>query len=347
MKWALAFPWITDMNLANEYWLDSYIDATSHQFQVITRPKELQKFQDRRAKLTPFHEWLDYWAHANKVLQSACDGVITGFPQMPAVLGMQQNLPFSSQKPVIAWNFAVGNLSQGIRRALAQWSLHKIERFVVVTKRERKIYSDWLGLPIEKFQFVSGVDKPIPIEWQEETNEPFITVQGSAHRDFPTFFKAIEPLKIKTAIASSQVALEGMEIPTMVDTPFGISRQECWKLTQQSRFSIVPMYDRPDIPAAGIVTIVEAMLMGRPVIATRCNGAEDYVVHGKTGFLVEPNSEEELRDAIKTLWSNDALRKEMSRAAKEYAEHHFSYPGGARSLQAILDDIQQSKGVLA
>lgn len=339
MKWALAFPWITENNLSTEYWLDTYVDENIHQFKFITRPKELQKFQERRSKFTPLHEWIDYWAHASKAIQSDCDGIITGFPQMPAVLGIRRNFPFSEHKPVIAWNFAVGNLSQGLRRKLAQLSLQKIDCFVVVTRRECELYSDWLGLPISKFQFVPIAEKPIPVEWQEEFDDPFITVQGSAHRDFSTFFKAIEPLDIKTVIASSQVALEGMEIPKKVETPFGISRKECWKMTQQSRFSVVPMYNRPDIPAAGIVTIIEAMVMGRPVIASRCNGAEDYIIHGKTGFLVEPSSVESLREAIATLWSNDVLRQEMSQAAKEYAERHFSYEGGARALENILNEF--------
>lgn len=229
-----------------------------------------------------------------------------------------------------------------MRRTLAQWSLQNIERFIVVTRREQKIYSDWLGLPFEKFHFVPVAEKAIPIEWQEVTDEPFITLQGSAHRDFTTFFQVIETLKIKTIVASSPVALDGMDIPNTVETPFGISRKECWKITQQSRFSVVPMHHRPDIPAAGIVTIVEAMLMERPVIATRCNGAEDYIVDGKTGFLVEPNSPEQMQEAIHTLWSDDALRERMSRAAKDYAECHFSYQAGAHSLETILDAVAQS-----
>lgn len=339
MKWALAFPWITEMNLDQEYWIDSYVNHESHQFQFITRPKELQKWQERRSKFTSFQEWFDYQAHANKVLQSDCDGIITGFPQMPAILGMRQNLSVTPRKPIIAWNFAVGNLSQGLRRSLAQWSLQTVDRFIVLTRRECELYSDWLGLPIEKFQFVPIAEKPIPIEWDEEEDHPFITVQGAAHRDFPTFFKAIESLDIKAVIASSQVALEGLDLPNNVETPFGISRKECWKLTQQSRFSIVPMYDRPDIPAAGIVTIIEAMMMGRPVIATRCNGAEDYIIHGQTGFLVDPNSVDSLQEAIATLWNDDDLRRQMSRAAKDYAQRHFSYQGGARALERILDEF--------
>ncbi|NEQ42732.1 MAG: glycosyltransferase family 4 protein [Leptolyngbya sp. SIOISBB] len=343
MRWALAFPWITNDNIDQEYWLDKYLaETTTHQFQFIPRSKELAKFSARRSKYTSVAEWVDYWQHGQQAWHSECGGIITGFPQMPAVFGAHKKFPLGKKKPVVAWCFAIGNLSTGLRQSLSQWSLHDIDRFVVVTERERKIYSDWLGLPIERFQFIPHCDKPIPIEWEQEVDDPFITAQGSAHRDFETFFQAIEQSKIKTVLASSKVALEGKELPSTVTAPFGISRQDCWKLNQQSRFSVVPMMDRPDIPAAGIVTIVEAMLMGRPVIATRCNGAEDYIVHGETGFLVEPNSVDSLKEAIETLWHDDQLREKMSLAAKQYADKHFSYQGGAHALLPILDEL--SKG---
>ncbi|MEM9815034.1 MAG: glycosyltransferase family 4 protein [Cyanobacteria bacterium P01_D01_bin.6] len=343
MKWALAFPWITSSNINQEYWLSKYIpESTEHQFQFIPRPKELIKFSDRRSKYTSVTEWFDYLQHGQQVWRSEYDGIITGFPQMPAVFGTHGQLHFGKKKPIVAWCFAIGNLSGGLRQSLSKWSLNDIDRFVVITESERRIYSDWLGLPIDRFQFVPHCEKPIPIEWEQEVTDPFITSQGAAHRDFDTFFKAIEHSNIKTVIASSKVALEGKTIPASVTTPFGISRKDCWKISQQSRFSVVPMIDRPDIPAAGIVTIVEAMLMGRPVVATRCNGAEDYIVHGETGFLVEPNSVDSLKEAIETLWHDDQLREQMSLAAKQYADKHFSYQGGANALLPMLDELSSS-----
>lgn len=71
---------------------------------------------------------------------------------------------------------------------------------------------------------------------------------------------------------------------------------------------------------AGIITIVEAMLMGRPVIATRCLGAEHYIRHGETGLLVEPQSVDDLMDAIKMLCHDSGLRDRLGQAAKSYAK---------------------------
>ena len=44
--------------------------------------------------------------------------------------------------------------------------------------------------------------------------------------------------------------------------------------------------------------IVEAMLCGKPVIASKAGGAMELVEHDKTGFLVTPGNVEELAQTI-------------------------------------------------
>lgn len=62
------------------------------------------------------------------------------------------------------------------------------------------------------------------------------------------------------------------------------------------------------------ISIAEALSMGRPVIATKCGGAEMQVIDGHNGWLVEPNNEEELRRAInKVIDMKDRLESFSSR----------------------------------
>ncbi len=49
------------------------------------------------------------------------------------------------------------------------------------------------------------------------------------------------------------------------------------------------------------LNIAEAIAIGKPVLATRCGGAEMQVVDGKNGWLIEPNDIEALRNKIEDL----------------------------------------------
>ena len=70
------------------------------------------------------------------------------------------------------------------------------------------------------------------------------------------------------------------------------------------------------LEAFGIVAI-EAMAMGRPLVASRIGGLSDIVVDEQTGLLVPPGDAQSLRIAIQHLLNNAALRERMGRAARE------------------------------
>lgn len=54
------------------------------------------------------------------------------------------------------------------------------------------------------------------------------------------------------------------------------------------------------------IAIAEALSMGRPVLATRCGGAEMQVKDGYNGWLCEPNSIASIRDTVLFLIQNHA-----------------------------------------
>lgn len=66
----------------------------------------------------------------------------------------------------------------------------------------------------------------------------------------------------------------------------------------------------------GIVAL-EAMAMGKPVVAARSGGLIDVVVDGETGLLVPPGNPGALREAIQSLLDNPARRTNMGLLAKQ------------------------------
>lgn len=343
MHWTIAAPFIDRQNIDHAAWLEPYVPGDRHEFTLIPRERPLQSWHERTSKFTSIDEWLVYWRHGLEAVKATRGGVITVFPQLAAVVGMQQQLQFHRHVPVVAWLFNVGTCHEGLRQQFSKVSMRNIDRFIVHTRRECQIYSEWMNLPIERFEFVPYQVPEIPVTYEEETNQPFIAALGSAHRDFPLLFEAVEKLNLPTIVASGKTALEGLTIPDQVQTPFGIKKADCLKLAQQARINIVPLVPNEKVTAAGQVTIVEAMRMGRAIISTRCNGTDDYIIDGETGLLVEPHSLEDMMQAIEKLWNDEALRNRLGRAAQIYAAEHFSDEAAGRALGRVLDSIEDTQ----
>jgi glycosyltransferase involved in cell wall biosynthesis len=87
--------------------------------------------------------------------------------------------------------------------------------------------------------------------------------------------------------------------------------------------------------------IVEAMLAGRPVIATRAGGALEIVTDNQTGLLVEPGDSHALAEAIQRLLKNREFAAELGRAGKIDAEDRFRLD---RILQEWNGYIQEVMG---
>lgn len=68
------------------------------------------------------------------------------------------------------------------------------------------------------------------------------------------------------------------------------------------------------------IVIIETMASGKPVIATNIAGYKEIVEHRKTGILVEPKNEEELAEAMLTLYEDKDLRKTFAENAPIKAE---------------------------
>jgi glycosyltransferase involved in cell wall biosynthesis len=69
---------------------------------------------------------------------------------------------------------------------------------------------------------------------------------------------------------------------------------------------------------------IEAAACGLPIVASRINGAEDFIEPGENGFFVEHDAEHAAK-AIQTLISDENLRKSMGNSARKLVETHYTW----------------------
>lgn len=80
-----------------------------------------------------------------------------------------------------------------------------------------------------------------------------------------------------------------------------------------------------DIEGFGIVYL-EANLFGKPVIAGKSGGVEDAVINNQTGILVNPESVQEISQAILKLFANPDLANKLGVQGKERVLSEFQWP---------------------
>ena len=77
------------------------------------------------------------------------------------------------------------------------------------------------------------------------------------------------------------------------------------------------------IEPVGIVTL-EAMSVGKPVLVTRVGGVPDIVEHGKSGWMVEPDSSA-LAEGMLHLLNRPELMHELGRNGQQRMRMHFTW----------------------
>ncbi len=85
------------------------------------------------------------------------------------------------------------------------------------------------------------------------------------------------------------------------------------------------------------IVLLEAMAVGKPIVASDITGFNAVMAHGEHGLSVPPRDARALADAILTLIHDPGLRQKMGESGKEYARQ-FDWPVVARRLLAFYEE---------
>lgn len=94
------------------------------------------------------------------------------------------------------------------------------------------------------------------------------------------------------------------------------------------------------------LSLLEAMLLVRPIVATDVVGNNEAIVHMKTGILVPSRDADALADGIIKMLKCPTLARELSLNARAYAEENFSYGKMIIKTKMVYENVFRLKGVL-
>jgi glycogen synthase len=97
------------------------------------------------------------------------------------------------------------------------------------------------------------------------------------------------------------------------------------------------------VPDALSRVLLEAMAMGRPVIATRVGGTPELVVDGKTGLLVERADPPGLARALERLLGDAELRVSLGAAAMRHVDERSGRGSSVDQLLALYGEMRSAR----
>jgi glycosyltransferase involved in cell wall biosynthesis len=113
-----------------------------------------------------------------------------------------------------------------------------------------------------------------------------------------------------------------------------------------SRSDVPDLVNAIDVPVHASVTpepfgrvLIEAMALGKPVVATAAGGPLEIVEPESTGLLARPGDDVEMAAVLRRLLRDPALRASMGEAGRRRAHEHFSLESFARNMQGEYDEV--------
>lgn len=107
-------------------------------------------------------------------------------------------------------------------------------------------------------------------------------------------------------------------------------------------YNLCDIYVMPSSQEGFGIVFLEAAAFQKPVVAGNKDGSVDAVADGKTGILINPDSIQEIADAIKYLILNRDIAEKMGKAGRERVLREFSLEIMEDKLKKIIEDNLKS-----
>lgn len=119
-----------------------------------------------------------------------------------------------------------------------------------------------------------------------------------------------------------------------------------WREDIAKIISIFDVFVLPSLNEGMGRVLVEAMALGKPIVASNAGGIPDLVTHGKNGFLVPPKNPRELAKYIQILLEDKEKRAKMGLAGKQMALN-FSKETMVKKIAELYQHLMIQKNIKA
>ncbi len=220
-------------------------------------------------------------------------------------------------------------------------ALRRLDGLWVLSRPQAQAVRDWLGAdcpPVHVLTF--GVDpgfyraRPYPIR-EEGAAPKLVSIGGDRDRDPQTLFAALELVLAERPELEVLVQTKtGSPAPAGVRTETFVPHDQVRRLYAEA--SVVALATRDNLHGSGMTVGLEAMSVGRPVVATGTPGMEDYIADGETGHLVPVGDSEAMAARILGLLADPVTAAAMGEAGRSAVAQRYTTAAMCAQLREIV-----------
>jgi len=236
-------------------------------------------------------------------------------------------------------------------RVSYRWAAHLVDRVVAVSEDAARLCVDVDGLPTRKVQRIwNGIDLD-QFEYSGPATKPvaIAVARLSAEKDFPTLLRAMALASQQMPDLQLQIVGEGPERTKLesLTRELGLTsrveflgeRRDVPELLKQAGFFVTASLTE------GIsLTLLEAMAVGLPVVATDVGGNPEIVEDNITGLLAPAGQPDALAAAMVNMARNSSSWPTMGRAGRDRVCEWFDVRRMAADYEALYVELMQSRG---
>ena len=166
-------------------------------------------------------------------------------------------------------------------------------------------------------------------------------------KDHATFLRAARLISQKIPEVKFALLGDGQLLPTLRDMTIelGIEDKVSFLGNQTDVSSYLAAFDIACLCSSELEgcsnAILEAMALGKPVVATDAGGNKELVQDGVSGFIVPTKDPERLAEALLTCLREPERAGDMGRRGKEIILERFSLEHMVRNYETLYEEILQ------
>ena len=261
------------------------------------------------------------------------------------------------KRPKFIWynTFFTNTLKRNYHNRFRRWILRKtissLDAIICPSTAQRRFLVDSGFAPAKIFFVPNGID----ISFMEKTSvgegtprvhpKPFVLSVGKdMGRDYETLIRAAADFPVEILIVALPRNLEGIKsIPPNVKILGFVPFPQLVRLYSEALFVVIPTKSERYLGASdcsGQYVLLDAMSLGKAIIASERETLADYFSHGKEGVVIPAENADALRGSMLSLFESESVRKQYGEKAKARASV-FTTTHLAENLSKIFRKVHE------